>query len=817
MKLTGLSEKVFLDRYSLKDKKGNPVEKTPDKMIKRVSRAVADVETTKTDKKKWEKEFYNAMGDFKYVPGGRILAGAGTGFQVTYYNCFVIPSPTDSRDGILETLKQMVEIMARGGGVGINLSSLRPRGHRVEKVNGFSSGPCNWAELFSVATKDIIQQGGSRRGALMLMLWDWHPDVEEFITVKQDLTRINGANLSVCVSDSFMEAVEKDGDWDLVFPDRKDPEYDEKWDGDIYAWKAMGKKVIIHKTIKARAMWDLIAEAAWRSAEPGVVFMERYNNMNNNWYWNRINCVNPCGEEGLPAWGVCNLGSINLSALVKGSNIDKKGTFDFRALRRVTRTAVRFQDNVIEMDPYVFEGIRKTQYEGERRIGLGTMGLGDTLIKLHMRYGSPASLKFIDRVYRIIRDEAYAASVDIAREKGSFGKFDVKLYPQGKFIQQLPDQIQADIKKKGIRNSILLMQAPTGSTSLLVNTTSGIEPVYEYEFIRRDRIGEHVVRHHLYEQWYKKHGEDLEAKKIEKPQWFVSANDLMPEDHVQVQAIIQKYVDASISKTVNAPKTHTPDDVKRLYTLAYKLGCKGIAYMREGSRAGVLERMDDKNKEETPKPEAKTPPITKRPPVMYGLTYKTQTPLGDAFITINKDSQGNPFEAFITIGKSGSDIAAMADALGRMISLALRLQSPVSARERVRQIVGQLSGIGGMRTVGFGENRVRSVPDAVAKVFAEIFGFAVNGLIKDTKTVFSQNGPAEKNGSSVQNGVAVVNNGEVKTLPQNNPGETVVMEQLSISADVAGSGFDLCPSCGQASLAHEEGCKKCYSCGYSEC
>ncbi|MBI2263454.1 adenosylcobalamin-dependent ribonucleoside-diphosphate reductase, partial [Candidatus Berkelbacteria bacterium] len=749
----------FLDRYSLKDKKGRPLEKTPDKMIKRVSRAVADIETTSENKKRWQKEFEQVMTGFKYVPGGRILAGAGTGFQVTYYNCFVIPSPADSRDGILETLKQMVEIMARGGGVGINLSSLRPRGFRVEKVNGFSSGPCNWAELFSVATKDIIQQGGSRRGALMLMLWDWHPDVEEFITVKQDLTRINGANLSVCVSDSFMEAVEKDGDWDLVFPDRKDPEYDEKWDGDIYAWRAMGKKVIIHKTIKARAMWDLIAEAAWKSAEPGVVFMERYNKMNNTWYWSRINCVNPCGEEGLPAWGVCNLGSINLSALVKGNNIDKKGTFDFRALKRVTRAAVRFQDNVIEMDPYVFEGIRKTQYEGERRIGLGTMGLGDTLIKLHMRYGSPASLKFIDRVYRMIRDEAYSASVDIAREKGSFGKFDARLYPQGKFIQQLPDQIQAGVKK-GIRNSILLMQAPTGSTSLLVNTTSGIEPVYEYEFIRRDRIGEHIVRHHLYDKWYARHRLDLEAKKIEKPAWFVSANDLTPEDHVQVQAIIQKYVDASISKTVNAPKTHTPEDVKRLYTLAYKLGCKGIAYMREGSRAGVLERVDDKKTEEIPKPEAKAPPVTKRPPVMYGLTYKTQTPLGDAFITINKDGQENPFEAFITIGKSGSDVAAMADALGRMISLALRLQSPVPARERVRQIVAQLSGIGGMRTIGFGEKRVRSVPDAVAKVLAEEFGFSVNGEVRDLRSGERISPPL----NSAMNGNGGAANGQPKSI-----------------------------------------------------
>lgn len=251
MKLTGIRQQVFLDRYSLKNEKGTPLEKTPKTMWRRVARAISKVEKGK-DRKKWERKFLEVMRDFKFVPGGRILSGAGTGYKVTFYNCFVIPSPKDSRDGILDTLKQMVEIMARGGGVGINLSSLRPRGARVKKVNGFSSGPCNWAELFSVATKDIIQQGGTRRGALMLMLWDWHPDIEEFITVKKDLKRITGANLSVCVSDKFMEAVKKDKDWQLVFPDTNDKEYDEVWEGYLDEWKKLGKKVKVYKTVKAR-------------------------------------------------------------------------------------------------------------------------------------------------------------------------------------------------------------------------------------------------------------------------------------------------------------------------------------------------------------------------------------------------------------------------------------------------------------------------------------------------------------------------------------------------------------------------------------
>lgn len=799
MKLTGVSEKVFIDRYSLKDKKGSPLEKKPDEMWKRVAKAVAAMEK-KENQKEWANEFTWALKDFKYVPGGRILAGAGTGYNVTYYNCFVIPSPSDSRGGILDTLKNMVEIMARGGGVGINLSSLRPKGTRVKKVNGFSSGPINWAELFSVATKDIIQQGGTRRGALMLMLWDWHPDIEEFITVKQDLRRINGANLSVNVSDSFMEAVEKDADWPLVFPDVSDPEYDEKWDGDIFAWKKLGKKVIVHKVVKARKIWDLIGEAAWRSAEPGVVFMERYNKLHNNYYWNRINCVNPCGEEGLPPWGVCNLGSINLSALVKFKNIDKKASFDFRTLKRLVRAAVRFQDNVVDMDPYVFPGIRKTQLEGERRIGLGTMGLGDTLIKLHLRYGSDESLKFIEKVYSIIRDEAYLASVEAAKLKGSFPKFDKDLFPKSLFVQQMPKEIRQTIHDNGIRNSVLLMQAPTGTTSLLANTTSGIEPVYEFEFIRKDRLGTHIMRHHLYDAWLKKHEKDMKEGKTKKPAWFVSANDLSPEDHVKVQAVIQKYVDASISKTVNAPNSHTVEDVKKLYNLAYKLGLKGITYMRDGSRPGVLERKEEKK--EQPKPVVPQYAVAPRPMIVHGSTYRIETPVGVAFITVNTDEQGSPLEVFINVGKAGSDVYAMAAALGRTISLAMRFASPLSPQQRVKELIDQMQGIGGARTLGFGKEKIRSLPDAVARVLS--MHFHINGF-----TASNGNGAVKTNGNGT---------GHVAPQTQSNPQlVTNATQPTLMEHEEKSDRFDLCPSCGEASFVHEEGCAKCYSCGYAMC
>ena len=850
MDLTGIRKTVFLDRYALKDEKGNPVEQAPEQMWRRVSHAIAQMEP-KAQRQAWEDKFYGAMENFTFVPGGRILSGAGTGYKVTFYNCFVIPSPHDSRGGILKTLGQMVEIMSRGGGVGINLSSLRPRGARVQKVNGFSSGPCNWAELFSVATKDIIQQGGSRRGALMLMLWDWHPDVEEFITVKQDLARINGANLSVCVSDKFMEAVKKDADWELVFPDKSDPDYDAKWDGYLPNWIALGKKVIVHKTVKARALWDLIAQAAWKSAEPGVVFMERYNKWFNNHYFEYVNCVNPCGEEGLPNWGVCNLCSINLATLVK-----ENGEMDYVRLADIAKTGVRFQDDIIDADFYVFDEIKNVQKKGERRIGLGTMGLGDALIKMKIRYGSPDSLLVIDKIYKTIRDAAYEASVAIAKEKGPFPKIDKKKHVEAYFIRQLPDSIKRDLKKYGVRNSVILQQAPTGSTSLMAGVSSGIEPVYEFEFIRRDRLGEHTLRHPLFEAWFDdfKTTNGRDPKKEERPEWFVSANDLTPEDHVYVQATIQKYVDASISKTVNAPATHTVEDVKRLYTLAYEQGCKGIAYMREGSRAGVLTRTDEKKKTDEVKPLMPlSHEVKPRPMVVHGSTYRVETPVGEAYVTLNTNGGNQPVEMFINVGKAGSDVTAMAEALGKIISLTLRMASPIQPMERAHKIASMLIGIGGARSLGFGENRVRSLPDAVAKVIDRHFGFftrhglddavpltnghaaAANGAGTNghastglsTSTNGHTNGHTPDSAGLVTNGHtevpgAVLTNGDgVAHVPPPSvePAEqpmTVPATQMLLTEKRMVT-VDLCPTCGEASLVFEESCKKCYNCGYSEC
>lgn len=799
MKFDGLREKVFLDRYALKGKKGELLEHRPEEMWKRVAGGIAQQEKP-AKRKYWAKKFYDVMTDFKFVPGGRILSGAGTKYQVTYFNCFVIPSPKDSRGGIVDSLKQLIEIQSRSGGVGLNLSSLRPRGARVKKVNGTSSGPVTWAGLFSYATHDVVQQGGTRRGATMLMLWDWHPDIEEFITVKQDLSKINGANLSVCISDAFMEAVKKDKNWDLVYPDLDDPRYDAKWDGDMIAWKKMDGKVKVYKTVKAKYLWDLICTAAWRSAEPGLHFLERSNKRSNTYYFENLIATNPCGEQPLGAWAVCNLGAMNLAAYVKN------GKFDYQNFGLDVKVAMRLLDNVIDQTYYFFKDNEKCAKD-IRRTGLGIMGIGDALIKMKIRYGSKESMLVIKKIFETLRNNAYEESSDLAKEKGSFPKFNKTKYLKGYHIKNLPLALAKKIAKQGIRNAVLLTIAPTGTTSLVSGVSSGIEPVYEFVFKRKDRTGEHMMYHPLYEEWKKQNPNSP------KPDYFVSANDLTPLEHAQVQAVAQEFIDSSISKTVNAPNSHSVSDVKTLYMAAYDLGLKGVTYMRDGSREGVLERVEEKKQKEPARLATQSvaggpKPVAPRPMSLSGVTYKMETPVGHTYITINHNENQEPFEVFMTIGKVGSDVAAMADALGRMISLNLRLTDGLSPRERIKQIVAQLIGIGGARSIGFGRDKVRSLPDAIAKVLSMHYGFALNGQVED-KTIL---------GNGLTNGHPITGDASKIVEP-----EVVKIQQLAIDGrtsavlDTSTSLYDLCPECGGGSLAYEEGCKKCYACGYSEC
>lgn len=870
--LEGLSEKIFLDRYAWKDadpanakvgdvvlvltkddpkfptkevgeviaregrivtvktRKGEIVqsdvekltlniEKTPEEMWDRLAGAMASVEATPELQKEWEEKFRYILDDWKLVPGGRIAAGAGASDELTLFNCYVIPSPKDSRGGIMETLTEMTEIMARGGGVGINLSSLRPRRAIVKGVNGSSSGAVSWGGLFSYTT-GLIEQGGSRRGALMLMINDWHPDLLDFITVKQTMGQVTNANLSVCVSNGFMKAVKEDLDWELVFPDTTVENYNELWDGDLDKWKAAGHKVIHYKTVKAREVWHTIMESAWKSAEPGVVFMEYYNQMSNSWYFNPIICTNPCGEQGLPGWGVCNLSAMNLSKFYDEATQDVA----WDELATTTRYSVRFLDNVISKTPYHFEENERNQKK-ERRVGLGTMGLAELMIKLKIRYGSAESLVFLDKLYGFIAKEAYLASADISAEKGAFPAFEADKYLQSGFMKVMTEvypEVGEAVREKGIRNVTIITQAPTGSTGTMVGTSTGIEPYFAFKYFRQSRLGFDEQFVPIAQYWIDEHpGEQL-------PDYFVTAMDLSAEDHIRSQAAIQRWVDSSISKTANCPADFTIEDTKKLYELAFDLGCKGVTIYRDGSRdVQVLqtEKKEDKAAESKPAAEeatafedegseaeqetlngvSETLGITpsapalekqvndtqykKRPQVLHGATYKINTPFGMAYITIN-DLNGVPSEIFLNVGKAGSDVFAMAEALGRVCSLFLRYGDH---GQKAELLIKHLKGIGGSGAIGFGPNRVESIADAVAKALET---HIQNGPYHDPAPVAAtlthqeeeQAPAAEAFGGDIHHG----HGGSVTSR-------------------------DLCPSCGSASLINVEGCKTCSNCGYSKC
>lgn len=778
--LSGLPLKVFNDRYALKDGDGQQVERAPEEMWRRVAHFIAGQEKTEGARTEWEDKFYNALHDFKFVPGGRILSGAGTSAQLTFYNCFVIPSPEDSRGGILDSVKLMVEIMSRGGGVGVNISTLRPKGSYVKGVNGTASGSVSFGGLYSYAT-GLITQGGSRRGALMLMLNDDHPDVEDFITVKRTMGLITNANLSVCVSDPFMEAVKNDGGWEL------------KWGGKVY------------KTVKARDLWNKICESAWASGEPGIVFTDRYNKQSNTWYYEKIICVNPCGEQGLGAWGVCNLGAVNLA------KFEFDGKVDYDSLRDTVRTAVRFLDNVIDATYYIFEENRTAQMQ-TRRVGLGTMGLADLLIKMKIRYGSKEALNFAEDLYRFIRDEAYVASVGIAKEKGAFPRFDVEKYLEGQFIKRLPESLRESISISGIRNAVILTQAPTGTTSILAEASSGIEPVFDFVLIRKDRLGEHEVYHPLYEEFKTKYPNER------LPEYFVTAKELSPDEHVRMQAAIQKYVDSSISKTVNAPEGHSVQEVQDLYLLAYELGCKGITYFRDGSRDEVVLR----SKEEKPKVSAESaaaaaapvvPPASTfapkpRPEVVSGSTYKVKTGYGTLYVTINNDEEGRLFEVFAAIGKTGGFFAAKSEAICRLISLALR------SNIEPEIIIDQIKGIRGPMPSWGKYGQILSIPDAIAHVMSE-------HLQKPQATLDLQFKDKMENKSDVNPQILPAANLEPMVAEISGirvPERDFVMADISSrTSELADIGHaPECPECGGI-LVFKESCMLCQVCGYSKC
>lgn len=805
--------KVFLDRYALKDGEGNPTETIPEAMWERVAAGIASNDDEYP-------EFYGLLRDFKFVPGGRILAGAGTDTEVTFYNCYVIPVETefarerrlsiaetgdpasdfeddphgaDSRRAIFDTIGRMVDIMSRGGGVGINWSVLRPQGAYLKTVNGTSSGPVGWMDVASKAVGEV-EQGGSRRGAAMFMLDDWHPDVLKFIEAKRDLSRITNANVSVAVSDEFMKAVKNDDEWTLMFPDTSAPEYDAEWDGDIGAWVNKGRPVKVYDTVKARDIWRALAQAAWDNGEPGVVFLDRYNKMSTGQSVERIISVNPCGEQGLGPYSVCNLGAMNLDAYIinGGAGYSPSGrSFDWDKFEDDVRKATRFLDRVIDKNHYFIPENERAQKD-LRRIGLGVMGLADALIALGLRYGSPEAVKFTEQVFSAMKAAALAESVLLAALDGPAPAWDPTMANRP-YLAHVPKWLHQKIRSNGLRNLFLLTQAPTGTTSILAGVNSGIEPYFAFGYWRNDRTGKHWVSAPAVEKYH--------DEALEKGDEFVTANEVSVEEHIAMQAAAQKHIDSSVSKTINAPNSHTIEDVEKAYTLAYDSGLKGLAYFRDGcGRAQVLTREDPSLAKVNEEVEDLKDRLSKaernanllhnligvrksRPDSLSGETRKVTHAGGSAYVTLNRDDSGKPFEMFVLTGKAGSDVMMLGEALGRLGSLAM--QHGASANE----VADELRGIGGHRKFG------ASMPHAI--------GTAIDTLLMD-----DWDGPVEEEGEefyySPRPDLAVLDT----------VGDLQASDTMAQDAEATGQ---LCPECDSFSVVLEEGCSKCHVCGWSAC
>lgn len=761
--------RVLRERYLARD--GERVRETPEEMCWRVALAIAKAEAG------WGKSqeevtavairYRDLMEELLFLPNSPTLMNAGKERGLQYSGCFVLPVE-DSLEGIFEAIKRAALIQKSGGGTGFAFSRLRSKNTIVETTGGKASGPVSFMRVFNAAT-EAVKQGGTRRGANMGILRVDHPDILEFIDCKLGGEFAN-FNISVAITDGFMRALEEDREYGLV-----DPHYGPTG-----------------RSLRARDVFDRIVRAAWRSGDPGLVFIDRVNASpaNPTPEIGQIEATNPCGEQPLLPNEACNLGSVNLARFVRagrGKSENGRSQVDWKELERVVRLSVRFLDDVIDVNPYPLPDIAE-MVRGNRRIGLGVMGWADMLIQLGIPYDSEEALALADQVMGFVERVGHEESAKLARERGPFPNWSRSIYRDG------PPP----------RNATVTTIAPTGTISIIAGCSAGIEPLFAVAF--RHIVGERhltFINPH-FERIARERGfysgelmekvvrrgtlRGLEEVPEEVRRLFVTAYELAPESHVRMQAAFQRHTDNGVSKTVNLPNSATVGDVAKVYLLAHRLGCLGITVFREGCKGAQVLHVGAAEKEaerEAGAPEAarevipaveEKEKVKPRPRVVHGVTYRVETPLGMAFITVNENGSGEPFEVFLNVGKAGSDTAAMSEAIGRLISMILRLHSPLSPTERVKEIVGQLSGIGGGRQLGFGRRRVRSIPDAVAQVMAEHIGMA----------------PSEEAAPA---------------------GRAVAPEGVAGATPIG----DLCPECGQASLAYEEGCRKCYSCGYSDC
>ena len=587
-----ISRQIWETRYRyVRD--GLPVDKSLQASWQRVARALAAVEHR--DQELWHQRFFSVLNDFRFLPGGRILAGAGTDFDVTLFNCFVMGHIEDSMEGIFGGLKEAALTMQQGGGVGFDFSTLRPAGTVARRVGSMASGPVSFMRIWDSMCATLISSA-SRRGAMMATLRCDHPDIETFIDAKRDPRELRNFNLSILVSDEFMQALANDDPWPLVFPQDVIADQPGHDDAEIVhrRWSGMGEVVPcrIVKRVSARMLWEQIMQANYDMAEPGVLFIDRINQLNNLNYREDISATNPCGEIPLPAYGACDLGSINLVRFVQ-QPFTSSARLDFDTLEATVAIAVRLLDNVITLSRFPLES-QAEQARGSRRIGLGVTGLADMLIMLGLHYADEAARKLSAKVMRQICVKAYRESVALAREKGAFPFFERDAYTGSPFIQGLPEVIQQAIHETGIRNSHLTAIAPTGTISLFANNvSSGIEPVFDFQYRRRVRdadgeFREHAISDYAWRLWQQQKGDE------QLPDYFTSALSLSPQAHLAMQAAVQPHVDSAISKTINVPAEYQLDAFKDLYLDAYRQGLKGCTTFRPNEVTGsVLSSQQD--------------------------------------------------------------------------------------------------------------------------------------------------------------------------------------------------------------------------------
>ncbi|MCI0549058.1 MAG: adenosylcobalamin-dependent ribonucleoside-diphosphate reductase [Candidatus Rokubacteria bacterium] len=739
--------RVLRERY-LERRDGEVVE-TPEDMCWRVARAIAAAEhrfgRSAAAVGEIATAFHELMVEGRFLPNSPTLMNAGKGNQLQYSACYVLPVG-DSMEEIFASVKAAAIIHQSGGGTGFAFSRLRPKNDLVRSTGGRASGPVSFLRVFNAAT-EAVKQGGARRGANMGVLRVDHPDILEFVDAKLD-GGIANFNISVAATDAFMDALGRDGDYALVNP---------------RTGLATGRAA-------ARAVFDRIVGAAWRTGDPGLVFIDRINRSRANPTpeLELIEATNPCGEQPLFAWDACNLGSIDVSKCVRAAA--QGYALDWDELDRVVRLAVRFLDDVIEVNPYPLPEIDAT-VKAHRRIGLGLMGWADLLFLLALPYDGEEALELAGALMGRVREIGHDQSARLAQERGPFPSFPRSIYRHG----------------RPLRNSTVTTIAPTGTISMLAGCSSGIEPAFALAFEHRVKgpDGERVLPfvNRAFERLARErgfHSEALMAEVVRRgslqgiagvPEQaravFKTAHEIAYPWHVRHQAAFQVSTDNGVSKTINLPAEATPGDVARAYHLAWERGCLGITVFRDGCKGRQVLHPGIGGVGDATAVPAEDRAVKPRPPSLAGKTYRMETPIGTAFITVNEGPGGEPFEVFVQVGKAGSDTMAVAEALGRLISLVLRLPSPLSARRRVEEVVNQLGRIGGGQPTGFGPRQVLSLPDALARTLGEHIGLAGNG--------------AEP------------------------------------AAEVGRRIGDLCRECGQATLVYEEGCKKCLSCGSNEC